>query len=481
MASFAKKDAITMLITLMLQFQKITDFNGLKKYFELSPISFCDISAGAKYMWRNVYVCEYAFYDDTLIIKESSEEYKDVFYYPMGKNPAGAVKAIEEYCVATNTPLTFGCIDNVYAAKLAHEYGDVEIISERDWNDYIYEAQSFKTYAGKKYGGQRNHVNKFRKTHPDYTFNVLKEEDLPEIKRFLSEYENGADISSHSAAEEEDNVYDATEKSFVLGQVAGYIRTGGKIVAFSLGEVVGDTLIVHIEKALRAYAGAYPTVASEFAKAFAGAGVKYINREEDCGDMGLRVSKMQYHPTEIKQKNTVYVHTSADKLKLPLKIATERLVIEETAAADDEDYYRLYSDDKLNEFWGYDYREDLGEKKADKKYFAEFRQGLREKKEEYSFMVKKDGKVVGEIVLYGFGYRGEAEIGFRFYESEQGKGYATESVGAFADYMLTTCGYKKIKAKAFIQNEKSLKLIRKLGFKKTGEDEKFFYFEKMPA
>lgn len=59
---------------------------------------------------------------------------------------------------------------------------------------------------------------------------------------------------------------------------------------------MGDTLIIHIEKADIAYEGVYQALVNEYAKCFVTPGVRYINREEDAGDEGLRRSKESYHP-----------------------------------------------------------------------------------------------------------------------------------------------------------------------------------------
>jgi hypothetical protein len=67
-------------------------------------------------------------------------------------------------------------------------------------------------------------------------------------------------------------------------------------------------LVIHIEKANMKLRGAYQVVNNEFARYYASKeGVKVINREEDVGDEGLRVSKKSYHPCEILQKYIVVV------------------------------------------------------------------------------------------------------------------------------------------------------------------------------
>jgi hypothetical protein len=78
----------------------------------------------------------------------------------------------------------------------------------------------------------------------------------------------------------------------------------GKVVGASLGEKIGNTLIVHVEKALIEYSGIYPTLANCFNKRF-GTDVEFINREDDAGDEGLRKNKLSYHPIKLFEKYRV--------------------------------------------------------------------------------------------------------------------------------------------------------------------------------
>lgn len=64
-------------------------------------------------------------------------------------------------------------------------------------------------------------------------------------------------------------------------------------------------MFVHVEKALTEYNGVYPMLTNCFASHFRTPQVVYINREEDEGDLGLRTSKLSYHPLLLKEKYKV--------------------------------------------------------------------------------------------------------------------------------------------------------------------------------
>ena len=185
-------------------------------------------------------------------------------------------------------------------------------------------------------------------------------------------------------------------------------------------------------------------MAKEFACAFATDNVKYINREEDCGDEGLRTSKTQYRPIELVNKNYLQVFTLFDKISAPISLKTQRLTISDVRKDDKDIYRKLYLDDDLNKWWGYDYREDLGENEPTADYFFEFMNSLKKVKEEYSLAVRVGEQMIGESAL--------------------------------KDYVKTVLGAKRIKSRCFKENVRSRKLIERLGLKLEREDATHFYF-----
>lgn len=166
-----------------------------------------------------------------------------------------------------------------------------------------------------------------------------------------------------------------------------------------------------------------------------------------------------------------------NKIISPVEIKTERLSIEDIKETDKDAYALLYLDEDLNKWWGYDYREDLNGETADANYFYKFQKLLKEKKEEYSLAVKRDGAMIGELVLHNFDEIGGVEMGFRFFKDCQGKGYAIESATALKEYVFKTLCATKLKSRCYKENVNSRKLIQRLGLTMVKEDQTHYYFE----
>ena len=92
-----------------------------------------------------------------------------------------------------------------------------------------------------------------------------------------------------------------------LGLEGGVLRSGGKIIGFSMGEMAGrDTFDVHFEKADIDINGAYPMVCRELTRMVMQnhPELLYMNREDDMGLESLRTSKLSYKPEFMVRKFT---------------------------------------------------------------------------------------------------------------------------------------------------------------------------------
>lgn len=95
-----------------------------------------------------------------------------------------------------------------------------------------------------------------------------------------------------------------------------------------------------------------------------------------------------------------------------------------------------------------------------------------------NFAVRLDGKLIGEAVLYRFDCRGGAELGCRIDKAYAGFGYGTEAFTAVAEWALYKVHLSRVVAKCFKENQASYKMLSSC-MRKKGEDETFFYFEKV--
>lgn len=84
-------------------------------------------------------------------------------------------------------------------------------------------------------------------------------------------------------------------------------------MAFTIGEAVcEDTMVVHIEKAFAQVEGAYPMINQQFLLHEASE-YRYVNREDDAGQEGLRKAKLSYHPAFMVEKGTVRMKSEEEE------------------------------------------------------------------------------------------------------------------------------------------------------------------------
>lgn len=293
----------------MLNFKKVTleSIEILRPYLSESTNRLCDLSVGGTVMWRGAFDTEYDIYGGALYMKMRLQDGRTAFTMPLGKPFKETYKNLVEYCASAWEKLVFATVSADEKDEILNFFPKAEVSYERDFSDYIYLGESLATFKGKKYSGQRNHINRFMHDNDTWNFEEVSEANLPEIKAYFEKYNSEYAKDSFTAAAEIDGVRDVLNNFAAYGFMGEALRVNGEIIGFFLCEAVYDTLIVHVEKCERGINGAYQMLAREEAAKYCTGKLKYVNREDDSGDEGLRKSKLSYHPAFMGDKYTVTV------------------------------------------------------------------------------------------------------------------------------------------------------------------------------
>lgn len=451
-------------------------------YLNMNKTLCSDLSAGALFMWQEGTNLQFSFFNDTLILRQNIGE-QPAFTWPIGADVFGAVDAIIEYVKANDFALRFYEVDDttLEIIKSDNRLKPVMCEYEERWSDYIYSFADAIDFKGSKFKGQRNHINKFKRLYGEPNIRFLKKEDREDLRKMLSEYhrEHGdADILEELEFGIAEKLLDVADD---LSLYAACLTVKGKIAAFSIGEAIGDMLIIHIEKALRRYEGIYPTMYQGFLKLVSdktGKTFSFINREDDSGDEGLRISKMQYHPIGKVNKYLAHINSPAYRIeKMPVLRFCD-VVLTKLNEDDKAAYRELNTDIKNNRYWGYDYREDddiTG--KIDDNTFYDLVTVDMHAGDSINFAVRnsENGVMIGEALLWNFTFGGSAEVGCRLLPEFQGKGYGTAAFKVLSDFAENTLKVR-VKARCFTENAASRRMIENSGYKLIKTDEKFYYF-----
>lgn len=258
----------------------------------------CLYTFGNNYVWKDVYNVKICRCGDFYLLQNRDHSDIPRFLYPAGSGDISALIAdLREYCASMGHQLLMTA-NKECAERLAAIYPDISVIPDRDGFDYVYESADLAGLKGRKYHSKRNHLNRFYEN--DWRFEEIRSSNIDCCYEVLDKWLTDADDPEKLT--EADVVRRSLENYSELGYRGGILYVNGAPQAFTFGEhSAADTFVVHAEKALLEYQGAYTAVNCEFAKRLAD-DYRFINREEDAGSEGLRKAKLSYHPAFLEEK-----------------------------------------------------------------------------------------------------------------------------------------------------------------------------------
>ena len=205
--------------------------------------------------------------------------------------------------------------DDLFAARYLAGNA-VQMTELRDSCDYLYLREELATLPGSRFHKKKNRISYFTSRH-DHTVALFTSKHLKGCLNLLDKLGRvlHEDIGSSLYLEME-ATYEALEQADELGLEGVVVTVKGSVAAFALGERLSrDTAVCHFEKADPFTEGLYQLVNREFARLLFQE-CRYLNREQDLGDMGLRSAKLSYHPVELVKKYLVNYPDHKDSIAL---------------------------------------------------------------------------------------------------------------------------------------------------------------------
>ena len=283
----------------------------LEKYYAYEQSKCCEFSFCNNYLWAPFYEMRYTIIEDMLVFLAQGRQ--PSVGVPLAKDEASernlgkVVSILEEYFVSVQAPFQMHLVTEEKFAQLEVQFpGKYVIEYNRDQADYIYEVERMISLSGKKLHGKRNHINKFKENNPNWRYEPLSQENVSACVKMAEEWREKNLCDEKGEKHTEFCVtLRALDEYEQLGLKGGVLRIEDRVVAFTLGEELNrETFVVHIEKAMADIQGAYPMINQQFLVHEASQ-YKYVNREEDMGEEGLRKAKLSYYPVFLQEKGVV--------------------------------------------------------------------------------------------------------------------------------------------------------------------------------
>ena len=172
--------------------------------------------------------------------------------------------------------------------------------------DYVYSVPELIELKGNRFHKKKNLLSQFQRKY-EAVYHAL---DMDCVERVLEMQSNWCTwkecVDSH-ALEAENTAIERVLKEWdsIPGLMGGALEVGEEIVAYTVAEALtADTVVIHFEKGNTGFKGVYQAINNLFL-AEAASGFKYVNREQDLDDEGLRKAKLSYNPIRFLKKYDV--------------------------------------------------------------------------------------------------------------------------------------------------------------------------------
>lgn len=290
---------------------KLRDKKLFDSYSELINTSSYEYTFSSLYLWRNLCNIKYLIIDNCLVVQKNEEGKGQFFMMPYGyrkDNLQSLIEKLKAISTKSNDHIyLFGDIENSFINDIVKFTNfSFRIIDDRDDFEYIYRTNDLIKLNGSKYHRKKNHYNYFI-NHYKYDIKTIDSEYIiKDCIQLLETWHKEKIVYTKELLIETSQIEDLLYKlnDLNLKSIAIYVQ--GKLVGFSVGEVINDTAVIHVERCNVNYKGIYSFINREFLR-LSFSNTTFVNRQEDCGHLGLRKSKKSYYPCELLKKSLLII------------------------------------------------------------------------------------------------------------------------------------------------------------------------------
>lgn len=280
--------------------------DNAERYLELlarSPAAASDYSLSNIWGWAEHYGLEWAFCKDLAWIRQTRPYTR--YWAPVGdwRKVAWGECCLEPGSEIIRVP------EELAAIWQAARPDQIEIEEDRGSWDYVYLVDELATLRGNRFHKKKNHYNQFLKLY-DWEYRSMQASDLEAVLSMQEEWVSWQESPSAGLTAENKAIERVLcNWNRLPNLIGGMILIDGKIKAYTVGEelpglVPDEMVVIHFEKACTEYRGLYQAINSMFLQNDASR-FKYVNREQDLDDPGLRKSKESYNPVDYIRKQIV--------------------------------------------------------------------------------------------------------------------------------------------------------------------------------
>lgn len=248
------------------------------------------------YLFRDTYKYHVSHLVGTTFIISGEKRGERFFFTPCCVPTVPILETLfEDHAYLKNVPES-----KCKSERIRLESAGFQVVEDRDNFDYLYDRKDLAELSGKAYHKKRNLVNAFINSYT-YEQKMLDDSTMRDAIFVLDAWRDEKGVDGDYVAARE-----ALERYEVLGMRGAVYYVDGKPAGYALGEPIAKARMfaVHFEKAIGQYKGLYQFINQAFAQTLPSY-VKYVNREQDLGDEGLRQAKMTYRPSGFVRKYRV--------------------------------------------------------------------------------------------------------------------------------------------------------------------------------